>query len=80
MEISGETDDPLFLKVIKESDRRHKTDKKKVKVPQYMLDLFASVTDRKTGKRREDIRLPGNIVRSFYSLGKKKLGNVLIIF
>ena len=51
------------------------SDQKKVKVPQYMLDLFEFVTNNKTGSNRTDISLPGSIVRSFYSEGKKTLND-----
>ena len=71
--ISHELRESLFLKSLYEQDSDHKSEQNKVKVPQYMLDLFASVTDNKTGRRRKNVTLPGRIVRSFYSQGRKIL-------
>ena len=64
---SSEYKEFLLPKVLENLGKHHGTNQKKAKVPQYMLDLFAFVTDNETGRRRADISLPGNIVRSFYS-------------
>ena len=70
-DVSEEPQESVFLKTLNGLGQQNKTDEKKVKIPQYMQDLFASVTDNKTGRRQTDISLPGNIVRSFYSEGRK---------
>ena len=62
----------IFPKVLNEM----RPQLEKIKVPQYMLDLFAYMTDNKTGRRRANISLPGNIIRSFYSEGMKTLISV----
>ena len=72
-EISKTVKEPSLLKVSNglAPDGGTTANQKKIKVPQYMLDLFSAVTDNKTGKRRKNDSLPGNIVRSFYSQGRK---------
>ena len=70
-DIDGEQKKFSSFKFFSESSPHPKTYQKQVKVPQYMLDLFASVTDDKAQETQTDKRLPGNIVRSFYSEGMK---------
>ena len=67
---SGDVKEFTFLEALHVLGSHRRIDENKNRVPQYMLDLFASVTYNKTGRRRPDIRLPGNIVRSFYSQGR----------
>ena len=70
-DLSGEVKVPLFVKPSNELGSDRKSTKEKIKVPQYMLDLFASLTENKTGRRRQNVSLPGSIVRSFYSQGRR---------
>ena len=46
-----------------------KFDPKKIKIPQYMLDLFSLLSD-KNGNIKKNIPLVGSVVRSFFNEGK----------
>ena len=46
-----------------------KLDPNKIKIPQYMLDLFSLVAD-KNGNRKADVALDGSVVRSFFNEGE----------
>ena len=66
--ITSEEASQIFQRMLGSKGSQTKVNPKNVKVPQYMLDLFASVANE-NGQRRKGIPLPGSIVRSFYDEG-----------